>query len=61
MMYADTASGRAEASLRLEGTCPSCGNPCRPKCGKINVWHCAHHAGADCDPWSEPMTEWHLG
>jgi competence protein CoiA len=61
MMYADTASGRAEASPGLEGTCPSCGHPCRPKCGNINVWHWAHHAGADCDPWSEPMTEWHLG
>ena len=25
------------------------------------VWHWAHHARADCDPWSGPMTEWHLG
>lgn len=61
MMYVNTVSGRAEASPGLAGTCPSCGHPCRPKCGKINVWHWAHHAGADCDPWSEPMTEWHLG
>lgn len=60
-MYADTASGRAEASPGLAGTCPSCGHPCRPKCGKVNVWHWAHHARADCDPWSEPMTEWHRG
>ena len=61
MMYADTASGRAEASPGLEGTCPSCGHPCRPKCGQLVIWHWAHHARADCDPWSEPMTEWHLG
>jgi hypothetical protein len=61
MMYADTASGRAEASPGLKGTCPSCGHPCRPKCGKIIVHHWAHHARADCDPWAEPMTEWHLG
>ena len=61
MMYANTAAGRAEAAPGLAGTCPSCGHPCRPKCGKIVIWHWAHHARADCDPWSEPMTEWHLG
>ena len=61
MMYAATASGRAEAAPGLQGTCPSCGHLCRPKCGKINVWHWAHHARTDCDPWAEPMTEWHLG
>ena len=60
-MYADTDAGRAEASPGLKGTCPSCGHPCRPKCGKIVIWHWAHHARADCDPWSEPITEWHLG
>lgn len=60
MMYADTDAGRAEASPGLKGTCPSCGHPCRPKCGKIVIWHWAHHARADCDPWSEPITEWHL-
>ena len=61
MRYANTASGRAEASPGLEGTCPACGHPCRPKCGQVNVRHWAHHARTDCDPWSEPMTEWHLG
>src|SRR5271166_975016 len=61
MMYAETASGRAEASPGLEGTCPSCGHPCRPKCGQLVTWHWADHARADCDPWSEPMTEWNLG
>jgi hypothetical protein len=59
MMYADTATGRAEAARGLVGTCPSCGHPCRPKCGQIIVNHWAHHARADCDPWAEPMTEWH--
>ena len=61
MMYADTDAGRMEAAPGLQGTCPSCGHSCRPRCGKINVWHWAHHARADCDPWSEPTTEWHLG
>ncbi len=60
-MYADTALGRVEASPDLEGTCPACGQPCRPKCGQVMVWHWAHHAHADCDPWAEPITEWHLG
>ena len=61
MMYADTAEGRVEAAPGLTGTCPSCGYPCRPKCGQLVIWHWAHHARADCDPWAEPMTEWHLG
>ena len=61
MMYAATASGRAEAAPGLQGTCPACGHPVRPRCGQVRIWHWAHHAHADCDPWSEPMTEWHLG
>jgi hypothetical protein len=60
-MYADTASGRAEATPGLAGTCTSCGQPCRPRCGQVNVHHWAHHARADCDPWSEPESAWHRG
>jgi competence protein CoiA len=59
MMYADTELGRVEASPGLAGTCPSCGHPCRPRCGQINIHHWAHHARADCDPWSEPESAWH--
>jgi competence protein CoiA len=40
------------------GTCPGCGGEVRAKCGEILVWHWAH-INADCDPWSEPETEWH--
>jgi hypothetical protein len=29
------------------------------KCGEIMVWHWSHLA-ADCDPWSEGESEWHL-
>ena len=61
MMYADTTAGRAEAAPGLKGTCPACGHPVRPRCGQVRIRHWAHHARADCDPWSEPMTEWHLG
>ena len=60
-MYADTAAGRAEATPGAEGTCPACGHPVRPKCGSIVVHHWAHYARADCDPWSEPESQWHRG
>lgn len=40
------------------GVCPSCGGEVRAKCGEIVSWHWAH-INADCDPWSEPETEWH--
>lgn len=29
------------------------------KCGQVNAWHWAHQAGQDCDPWNEPLTDWH--
>jgi hypothetical protein len=32
-----------------------------PKCGELVRWHWAHEARRDCDPWSEPETDWHLG
>jgi competence CoiA-like predicted nuclease len=40
------------------GICPGCGGEVRAKCGEIVSWHWAH-VNADCDPWSEPETEWH--
>lgn len=39
--------------------CPLCGASVRAKCGDINVWHFAHIAADDCDPWSEPESPWH--
>lgn len=30
------------------------------KCGPIVSWHWAHKV-AECDPWSEPESEWHIG
>ncbi|MBD1865676.1 hypothetical protein NC998_26190 [Trichocoleus desertorum GB2-A4] len=29
------------------------------KCGAINIWHWAHVDTQECDPWSEPESEWH--
>jgi competence protein CoiA len=41
--------------------CPGCTAPVRAKCGSINVWHFAHLAAEDCDPWAEPESAWHRG
>lgn len=41
------------------GTCPLCDGPVIAKCGEVNIWHWAHRT-ADCDPWAEPMSQWHL-
>lgn len=41
------------------GVCPHCGGDVLSKCGKIVSWHWAHKT-CDCDPWSEPESEWHL-
>lgn len=38
--------------------CPCCKAEVIAKCGTMVVQHWAHRA-ADCDPWSEPESEWH--
>jgi hypothetical protein len=43
----------------VQATCPLCHEPVRPKCGQLVAWHFAHHAGEDCDSWSEGETPWH--
>lgn len=48
---------RASASGSI-GTCPGCGGEVRAHCGDVLAWHWAH-INADCDPWSEPESEWH--
>lgn len=57
MMY-DTYGLTATPGVR--SVCPGCEGELLPKCGEILTWHWAHVA-ADCDPWSEPESEWHLG
>jgi hypothetical protein len=53
----DGKRGKAEKSGQI-GICPGCNGEVRAKCGEIVSWHWAH-ISADCDPWSEPETEWH--
>jgi competence protein CoiA len=55
----DAFGGRVEASPGVVATCELCNGPVRPKCGRIHVWHFAHIASNDCDPWSDGETEWH--
>lgn len=52
---------RFEANPVLKGitaTCPCCDSYVTPKCGSVVAWHWAHQS-LDCDPWSEPESEWH--
>jgi hypothetical protein len=48
-----------EATPGATSACPVCDGVLRAKCGRIIQHHWAHIA-ADCDPWSEPESEWHL-
>lgn len=60
MLYAKDESG--ERILPIPDTqaiCPNCGGAVRAKCGVINEWHWAHMDTQECDPWSEPESEWH--
>lgn len=60
MLYATTDAGEREpATPGARGTCPLCRDAVQAKCGKIVVWHWAHLARDDCDPWSESETTWH--
>jgi len=60
MRYANVNEVKMEPSSGLKGVCPGCGNPVVAKCGTIKVHHWAHQRRVDCDPWWEPMTQWHL-
>lgn len=60
MKYARTADGTVieAASSGERALCPACHGEVLAKCGDLIVNHWAHRA-RDCDPWSEPETEWH--
>lgn len=62
MQYAVNAKGeRVKAERGKAARCPICGERVRAKCGDVMVWHWAHEAVLDCDPWFERETEWHRG
>lgn len=62
MLYALDQSGKKKITARpgLMGYCPLCDNELIPRCGEINIHHWAHKKDADCDPWYESETDWHL-
>jgi len=59
MMFALVEDQRRLARPEQHGQCPSCAGSVLAKCGEIRIWHWAHEV-SDCDPWSEPESEWHL-
>ncbi len=59
MRFALVNNERAEASPKLKGACPGCGQPVTSKCGKQRIWHWAHDIKRTCDKWWETETDWH--
>ena len=60
MLYGLRDGESVEAFPGDNATCPLCGQPLIAKCGAVNVWHWAHVASADCDPWYEQESPWHV-
>lgn len=48
-----------EATPQARSECPGCSGRLVAKCGPIVTWHWAHET-ADCDPWAEPESQWHI-
>ncbi len=59
MMYASQNSRRILATPGAKAHCPICNGIVIAKCGSLKIWHWAHERN-ECDPWAEPITEWHL-
>jgi competence CoiA-like predicted nuclease len=61
-MFAINDEGQRQlAQLGRQGRCPICAEHLTAKSGQIRIWHWVHEATADCDPWAEAESEWHLG
>lgn len=59
-MIAENKLGeRIQAIPHGSGNCPCCKSALIAKCGSIKTWHWSHLA-ADCDPWYEGESDWHL-
>lgn len=58
--YAFVNGKSTEPFKGLKGFCPGCSKPVIAKCGTMNAHHWAHEQRFDCDPWWEPMTQWHI-
>ena len=61
MLYAKGQDGaKIKASPGERAVCPVCGEQVIAKCGEVVAWHWAHESVAECDPWWEPMGDWHM-
>src|SRR6516162_2253408 len=61
MLYANVNGEKIRATPRAKAWCPGCGSQVIAKCGEILIWHWAHEVNAECDPWHECESAWHLG
>lgn len=61
MIQANDENGKAILPFRgVHAYCPMCNQKLTPKCGNIKIHHFAHKGVRDCDPWYEPISDWHL-
>jgi hypothetical protein len=61
MIYAPIGGERRQPLSKGErATCPGCGAALNAVLPRENIRHW-RHKGGDCDSWSEPEGEWHLG
>lgn len=61
MRYALKNNTKIEAEKNiLDAVCGCCFGKVIPACGNINIHHWKHKNKLDCDPWYEPLSEWHL-
>lgn len=58
--YANVNGEPKGAARGMKGICPGCEKPLIAKCGEIRIHHWAHQRKIDCDPWWEPITQWHI-
>jgi|SRR5579872_358201 len=59
LLALDKTGNRIKATPTARAVCDGCKGIVRAHCGALRQWHW-HHEKADCDPWREPETEWHL-
>lgn len=60
MQYAIVDGKKREPFKGGKGLCPLCDAPLIAHFGEIEPPHWQHVQKADCDPWHEPKTEWHI-
>ena len=62
MIFAINSEGKriTASSKGIRAKCECCNSAVISKCGSLKINHFAHESLKDCDPWYEPITQWHL-